>query len=243
MEGYYLIAEEAARLANRLPASVIETVVARLERSDGSDWATLRGQVALAIPTPDYRGAVISLLDRWRSQSPEVSPQAVAAALVTAAFIVKKRREEEAVEVVWTGPDQDVIPLRRTEQAILQVLNSAQSRILIVSYAVYSIPNIQEAVVRAAKRGVTITVVVETPNKIDVQNEYSTLQALGEDVARCSTLYYWPREHRMADATVSSASSTSNVSWVMDAGYSVLCQPDQVRLQLEHGTRSSGNWR
>ena len=67
MEGYHLIAEEAARLASRLPASVIETVVARLERSDGSDWASLRGQIALAIPTPDYRGAVISLLDRWRS--------------------------------------------------------------------------------------------------------------------------------------------------------------------------------
>ena len=178
MEGYHLIAEEAARLANRLPASVIETVVARLERSDGSDWASLRGQIALAIPTPDYRGAVISLLDRWRSKAPEVTPQAVAAALVTASYIAKERREEQAVEVVWTGPDQSVIPLRRTEQAILQVLNSAQSRILLVSYAVYSIPNIQDAVVRAAKRGVTITVIVETPNKLNVQNEYSTLQAL-----------------------------------------------------------------
>src|SRR5271166_5254637 len=201
MEGYHLIAVEAARLANRLPASVIETVVARLERSDGSDWANLRGQIALAIPTPDYRGAVVSLLDRWRSQAPEVTPQAVAAALVTASYIAKKRREEQAVEVVWTGPDQSVIPLRRTEQAILQVLNSAQNRILLVSYAVYSIPNIQDAVVHAAKRGVTITVIVETPNKLDVQSEYSTLQALGDEVARCSTVYYWPKENRKTDGS------------------------------------------
>ena len=201
MEGYHLIAEEAARLANRLSASVVETVVARLERSDGSDWANLRGQIALAIPTPNYRGAVVTLLDRWRSQAPEVTPQAVAAALVTASYIAKQRREQQAVEVVWTGPDQSVIPLRRTEQAILQVLNSAQSRILLVSYAVYSIPNIQEAVVRAARRGVTITVIVETPNKLDVQNEYSNLQALGEDVAKCSTVYYWPKENRKADGS------------------------------------------
>ena len=68
-----------------------------------------------------------------------------------------------------------------------------------MSYAVYSIPNIQEAVVRAAKRGVKITVVVETPDKLDVQNEYSTLQALGDDVARCSTVYYWPKENRKVD--------------------------------------------
>ena len=70
-----------------------------------------------------------------------------------------------------------------------------------MSYAVYSIPNIQEAVVRAARRGVKITVVVETPDKLDVQNEYSTLQALGEDVAKCSTVYYWPKENRKADAS------------------------------------------
>ena len=72
---------------------------------------------------------------------------------------------------------------------------------MLVSYAVYAIPNIQEAVVRAAKRGVKITVVVETPNKIAVESEYSTLQALGEDVARCSTVYYWPKENRKADGS------------------------------------------
>ena len=103
MEGYHVIAEEAARLASRVPATVIETVVARLERSDGSDSANLRGQIALAIPTPDYRGAVISLLDRWRTQAPEISAQAVGAALVTASLLAKKRRED-AVEVVWTRP-------------------------------------------------------------------------------------------------------------------------------------------
>jgi hypothetical protein len=91
MEGYLLIAEEASRLASQVPASVIETVAARLERSDGSDWADLRGQIALAIPTPNYRGAVISHLDRWRSKVPQVSAQAVGVALVTASFIAKKR--------------------------------------------------------------------------------------------------------------------------------------------------------
>ncbi len=196
-----MIAEEAFRLVSRLPASVIETVAARLGKSDSSDWASLRGQIAQAISPPDYRAAVISLLDRWRSRAPEVPLQAVAAALVTASYIAKTNREEQVVELVWTGPVQSVVPLRRTEQVILQVLDSAQSRILLVSYAVYSIPNIQDAVVRAAKRGVAITVIVETPNRLDVQNEYSNLKALGEDVAKCSAVYYWPKEHRMADAT------------------------------------------
>jgi phosphatidylserine/phosphatidylglycerophosphate/cardiolipin synthase-like enzyme len=72
---------------------------------------------------------------------------------------------------------------------------------LLVSYAVYSIPNIQGAVVQAAKRGVKITVIVEMPNKLAVETAYSTLQALGDDVAKCSTVYYWPREQRKSDVT------------------------------------------
>jgi len=36
---------------------------------------------------------------------------------------------------------------------------------------------------------------------MDVQSEYSTLQALGDEVARCSTVYYWPKENRKADGS------------------------------------------
>jgi phosphatidylserine/phosphatidylglycerophosphate/cardiolipin synthase-like enzyme len=50
--------------------------------------------------------------------------------------------------------------------------------------------------VRAAGRGVRLTIILETPDRIEGRGEYSTIQALGRDVAACSTVYYWPREHR-----------------------------------------------
>jgi phosphatidylserine/phosphatidylglycerophosphate/cardiolipin synthase-like enzyme len=92
-----------------------------------------------------------------------------------------------------------VVPLRRTEQAILQVLDSARRQITLISYAVYRIPNVCEALVRAARRGVRISVIVETPDKLEGENEYNTLRALGDDVAACSAVYYWPREKRGQD--------------------------------------------
>jgi phosphatidylserine/phosphatidylglycerophosphate/cardiolipin synthase-like enzyme len=81
----------------------------------------------------------------------------------------------------------------------LQVLDSARQRITLVSYAVYRIPNVCEALVRAARRGVQINVIVETPDKLEGENEYSTLRALGDDVAACSAVYYWPKEKRGQD--------------------------------------------
>ena len=65
-----------------------------------------------------------------------------------------------------------------------------------MSFAVYRIPNIGKALVRAAKRDVRLTVIVETPDKIEGQGEYSTIRALGPEVEACSTVYYWPKENR-----------------------------------------------
>ena len=120
--------------------------------------------------------------------------------LLAAAALEERHRQGPAVELVWTGPETDSLQLRRTEQAILEVLNSAQKRIILVSYAVYRIPNIGEALKRAAGRGVRIVVIVETPHKAESRQEYDTLRALGADVTRCSTVYCWPFEARKRDA-------------------------------------------
>jgi phosphatidylserine/phosphatidylglycerophosphate/cardiolipin synthase-like enzyme len=192
------IIEAALKLAGKLPGDVVEQMAQIVSAHEGSD---ARSRIADSVPHPQYRSLCLGFFQDWQSMAQGVSAAEVAIALRTAASSQRSREGDQAVEIVWTGPRSENVAFRHTEQAILQVLNCAQSRILLVSYAVYSIPNIQEAVVRAAKRGVKITVVVETPEKLDVQNEYSTLQALGDDVARCSTVYYWPKEKRKADAS------------------------------------------
>jgi phosphatidylserine/phosphatidylglycerophosphate/cardiolipin synthase-like enzyme len=138
-------------------------------------------------------------LDYWRGQAASLTPQAVALALLTSAHAEKAHRENQVVELVWTGPETGVVPFRRTEQAILQVIDSAVHRILVVSYAVYNIPRICEALVRAADRGVSINVIIETPDRLEGQNTYDTLKALGPTVAARSAVYLWPLEKREKD--------------------------------------------
>src|SRR5581483_11078194 len=111
-----------------------------------------------------------------------------------------EHREHHSFELVWTGPDVGVIPLRRTEQALLQLITSATQRLLIVSYAVYNIPRICEALISAVKRGVLITIVIETPDRLEGQNTYNTLKALGSEVVDRCNVYLWPAEKRERDA-------------------------------------------
>jgi phosphatidylserine/phosphatidylglycerophosphate/cardiolipin synthase-like enzyme len=196
VDGYHLIAEEANRLVKLLPSSVVEAIAARLERDDGSDRGALRGRLAQAVPSPHHRALVTDFLDRWHSAAAGVSPQAVAAALLTARLAEQGHREGQTVELVWTGPDVGIVPLRRTEQVILQVIDAASARILVVSYAVFNIPRICEALVRAADRGVVITIVVEGSDHVEGKKAYSALAALGTTVASRCGVFVWPIEAR-----------------------------------------------
>jgi hypothetical protein len=142
MGGYQRIAEEAVRLARSLPSSVVEGVAVRLEGGNGFDWGKLRGRITQAVPSPHHRSLVVTFLDRWRAQAGDIPPEAVAASLLTAVLSERERREGQSVELVWTGPDVGVVPLRRTEQVVLQVIDSSSERLLIVSYAVFNVPRI-----------------------------------------------------------------------------------------------------
>jgi phosphatidylserine/phosphatidylglycerophosphate/cardiolipin synthase-like enzyme len=189
-----LIAEAATRLASEMPAAYVEALACVLQTGPVS-----RAQAVQGIPHLHYRSMAGEFFDLWQGRAADVTPEAVALTLRTASHAAKVHREGQMVELVWTGPGTEAHPFRRTEQAVLQVLDSARRRITLVSYAVYRIPNVCEALVRAARRGVQINVIVETPDKLEGENEYSTLRALGDDVAACSAVYFWPKEKRGQD--------------------------------------------
>jgi phosphatidylserine/phosphatidylglycerophosphate/cardiolipin synthase-like enzyme len=189
-----LIAEAAMMLAGEMPAANVESLACAVLSSPVTKTQAVQG-----IPHLHYRSLAAGFLDLWQTQAAAVPAEAVALALRTALHAERVRRESQAVEIAWTGPATEAHPFRRTEQAILQVLDSAQERITLVSYAVYRIPNVCGALVRAARRGVRISVILETPDKLEGENEYSTLRALGDDVAACSAVYYWPKDRRGRD--------------------------------------------
>jgi phosphatidylserine/phosphatidylglycerophosphate/cardiolipin synthase-like enzyme len=191
---HMLIVEAATNLASEMPAAYVEALASALQAGPAS-----KAQAVQGIPHLHFRSVAGEFIDVWQGRAAGVTADAVALALRTAGHAEKAHREGQTVELVWTGPGSEAHPFRRTEQAILQVLDSARQRITLVSYAVYRIPNVCEALVRAARRGVQINVIVETPDKLEGESEYSTLRALGEDVAACSAVYYWPKQQRGQD--------------------------------------------
>ena len=196
---HHRIGAGAARLAARLPHSLAVGVADAVARYGSLDRATARQAILHHLPTPDFREATAEFIDLWHATAGGVGAEAVAVALVTAAECEHAHRHGETVEVVWTGPEPADARFRQTEQAVLEVIDSAAGRLTVVSYAVYRIPRIRDALVAAAARGVRIRLIVETPNRIEGQGEYDCLLALGDKVASACSVYYWPQEKRARD--------------------------------------------
>lgn len=198
MNSYRVIVEAATALASSLPTGTAEAVADAILTSGPMN---LKAEISRRVPHHQHRDQALAFIDCWCAEALDLDARVVAVALQAATLSEQKHRDSQSVELVWTGPDTGDTPFRRTEQAILQLLDSAQDRITLVSFAVYRIPNIANALVKAAQRGVKLTVIVETPDKLGGENEYSTLRALGSEVEACSSVYFWPKDKRRLSET------------------------------------------
>lgn len=103
--------------------------------------------------------ALKGLVGAWKAST--ISGEALAVMLLAAAHAFRHAESRQKVELVWTGPTTELVPARRTEQALIQVINAAQQRLFITSYVAYDIELIARALKLAAERGVKIEFLME----------------------------------------------------------------------------------
>ncbi|HCF3807585.1 DISARM system phospholipase D-like protein DrmC [Pseudomonas aeruginosa] len=103
--------------------------------------------------------ALKGLVGVWKVSS--VSGETLAAMLLSAAHAFRYAESQQKVELVWTGPTTELVPARRTEQALVQVIDAAQQRLFITSYVAYDIELVARALKSAAVRGVKIEFLME----------------------------------------------------------------------------------
>lgn len=192
--------DQISILANEVPLYLVKALAGVIEQMPDQpamdNWLYVRNRVAQAMPQPSLRLQVGQLLDTWHQESPDLTPQSVALALLAAAQAAEQRRRAQTTSLVWTGPTSHGTALRRTDQALLQVINAAQQTLLVVSFAVYKISGIRQALVQAAGRGVNIKICLEAPEPSEGKMTYDTFQALGKRVAKNAAVYIWPKDKR-----------------------------------------------
>ncbi|MGH9197536.1 MAG: DISARM system phospholipase D-like protein DrmC, partial [Acidimicrobiia bacterium] len=173
-----------AVIARELPSELISSLAEQVRSLDSIDQAK-----RLSLPTPQGRALLSRLKESW-SGGVFVAPGELAAALVSAGHTARVVSNSQVIELVRTGPDSPSVPVRRIDEALVEVIESAERSLLIVSFVVFEIPRIVEALNRAAKRNVEIELVLEFEGAGGDQSFDPRVSLSGLD-SRCKT-FYWP---------------------------------------------------
>ncbi len=134
----------------------VHAIASRIRRADTSKVA---GALSDVFSTPAATGVVDQLVDAWRATA--VSADELASMLLAAGHVFTKVANQQSTELVWTGPTTPFVSARRTEQALLQVINAAEQTLFITSFVAYDVSTIVKALNAASDRGVVISMLLE----------------------------------------------------------------------------------
>jgi phosphatidylserine/phosphatidylglycerophosphate/cardiolipin synthase-like enzyme len=88
-------------------------------------------------------------------------PEYLSGLLTGAARAVELSRRNQSISVVWTGPESEITSFRLTAAALTELIDSARSSILLISYATQAEPSLRSALTAAADRGVELILLAE----------------------------------------------------------------------------------
>lgn len=134
-------------LVGLISSEKVNAVAARIRATEASKAAALLTMLG----TPVARAVVEQLVAAWTKT--KVTSDELASMLEACSHTYNKTVLQQTIELVWTGPTTPFVSARRTEQALLEVINAAQQSLFITS--------IVKALNTASDRGVRISMLLE----------------------------------------------------------------------------------
>ncbi|MCX6620616.1 MAG: DISARM system phospholipase D-like protein DrmC [Acidobacteria bacterium] len=173
-------AEACLKLVEELPGSLVESLIGQL-----------RSGVAPAMPNPGYQMRVDEFVRSQAAARHHLAP------MLEVALAAKRSRH--TTELVWTGPPTPVVPVRRTEQVLCDLIRCAERRLTLTSFGIFQVPRLVEELESALERGVALRIVLGDREAHSDQEIDRQRQQLGRAVATGASLLQWPPERRARD--------------------------------------------
>lgn len=149
-----------ARAAEALTTDALHKIAAAIAGANGAG-ASAEAAVHAAALAPTVQDHALRIVRRWASQSPGASGASVALGINAAAETARCIAATQDLRLVITGPGSPLIPVRSTRQVVTELVEEAQERILLVTYAAHPDPKVFDALRAAVKRGVHVDLVRE----------------------------------------------------------------------------------
>lgn len=147
-----------ARIADELPSDCIRVAAKRIfklptrkVRGDAAINAWGRALASTAL-IQEFGAAV---------ESSGCSPDEISTALMASAETADYVGARNTIDILWTGPKSTTVPVRRMEQSLCELIDSAKRSLWIVSFVAYKADKVYSAIRAAIDRGVKVSFLTE----------------------------------------------------------------------------------
>jgi cardiolipin synthase len=186
-----------AAAARELPGTVIEDLAAELERITETELTDrLVDRLVNPIPGSTQRQRLADLFRCLREPDLRLSPAALAWALRAAAVQDGFHRSRLHVDLVWSGPETKALKPRRTDQALIEVIDCSERELIIATFAAYRIPSVKKALERALQRDVAVKLILESIEASGGKIAFDPQTALELQRVDGLITYVWPHQNR-----------------------------------------------
>jgi cardiolipin synthase len=155
-----------ADIASHLAPARLRDAAARLPTLDGFEDLPAH---------PDLFGPNLGI-ELWTAfatawaDHPEITPREVAAGLRVGARLADNLTGGQSIDLVWTGPDSEIVPVRSTEQVMLEIIGRAHKTLFLVTFVNVGAKDVIAALCASSDQGVRIRMLLEgskqTTNKL-----------------------------------------------------------------------------
>ena len=177
--------DAVAALARQVSPERVQSITTRIRKTNPDRaLAALSGVVSSTAAS----SMISDLINAWRAEN--VSAGELASMLLAASHVIRLADAEQSIELVWTGPTTPFVSARRTEQALLQVINASEQTLFITSFVAYDVSTVVKALNAAAERGVAISMLLELSQDQGGSISFNAIGKMGELVPSAN-LYAW----------------------------------------------------
>lgn len=179
-------------LAREMPPGTLRALTSALESGDASQ------NLARYAATQSMKEK-LRRLDEIRTHRPEIDDRTIAFALQAAAQAAVTVVTEQRVDIAWTGPGTESVPLRRVDQVVYDLVESAKNEVFLVSYAAYKADRAMSTLRDAAERGVEVKLVIELAQESGGKISFDGLHMIRTRVP-LAQVFYWSPDRRPHNA-------------------------------------------
>jgi phosphatidylserine/phosphatidylglycerophosphate/cardiolipin synthase-like enzyme len=150
-------------------------------------------------PNPASKIRLTDLVSSWKVSS--MSAVELAGFLRGAAAIYTNVKAGQEIEIVWTGPSSALMATRKTEQALLEVIEASLARLFITSFVAYDVASILKALERAIVRQVRVSMLLEASEKEGGAVSFDVIGKM-KTALPAAIVYSWTDKGKFADGKV-----------------------------------------